>query len=629
MFINAVRRSPTSKRVAGLVRRAGGVRTGAMSGCNAPICRRQSGPRSHHRSVLKRGAGWHAVVLLCLFASLSCNGIIWKRERRAKADLGVKVLADQLSKSAAVRDTIGAIAYFDGMRPLRVRGYGLVVGLGRNGSRDCPRDVRERLVQAMYREQHVTAGVVGVTHTTPEQLIDSRDTAVVVVQGQIPPAVVAGTRFDAAVTALPGTQTKSLRGGRLYSTDLEVVHTSSSGTTSSGRREARAGGPVFLNPFSGEDSATKSNPLQGIVIGGGQTLSDRPVRLVLTQASYAMSRRISDRINAYFPGAHRVADALSPSFVQLRIPPELAGDEGHFLALVRVLFLSRNPAFADTRARELAEELLHPDAPHAQIALALEGLGRPALPILGELYSNSKDYVSFHSSVAGLRLGDHLACDALARHAGRATSPYRFQAIRALGEAPGIGAAAQALRSLLNDVDPRVAIAAYEALMPRGDVAIESTLIGGDGFWLDRVARSGARFIYVSRGGERRIALFGEGMGCDPPLFYRAPDGSFTMTAEVGDETLTLIRQAVATGSVSPPIPAALKLPELLALLGSDAGVDGQGRVVGLGLGYGAIVRSINRLCLDGAIEAKFILEQPNAAELFGPPRPAGRPEAE
>ena len=50
---------------------------------------------------------------------------------------------------------------------------------------------------------------------------------------------------------------------------------------------------------------------------------------------------------------------------------------------------------------------------------------------------------------------------------------------------------------------------------------------------------------------------------------------------------------------------------------------------MGLGLDYGAVVRALYYLCQDHAINAKFILEQPNAAELFGPARPAGRPESE
>ena len=114
-----------------------------------------------------------------------------------------------------------------------------------------------------------------------------------------------------------------------------------------------------------------------------------------------------------------------------------------------------------------------------------------------------------------------------------------------------------------------------------------------------------------------------------PPVLYRAPDGSLTITADTDADQLTLLRQVVSTGSVSPPIPASPALPELIELLGSDAGVGLDGKVLGLGLDYGAVVRALYHLGTSESMNAKFILEQPNVAELFGPARPAGRPESE
>ena len=63
--------------------------------------------------------------------------------------------------------------------------------------------------------------------------------------------------------------------------------------------------------------------------------------------------------------------------------------------------------------------------------------------------------------------------------------------------------------------------------------------------------------------------------------------------------------------------------------MGRDADVGLDDEVLGLGLGYGAVVRALYHLCEDKSINATFILEHPNVTELFGPPRPAGRPESE
>lgn len=582
----------------------------------------------HNFFVTQKPAALRLTTLLVVLTS-SSNGCIRERENKAKLEVGVAHTDNPLAKSAAYRDTIGALTYYDGMGPMRVRGYGLVVGLGKNGSSDCPRPIYDRLVQSLYKHHRFTSSVVGVRNITPEQLIADPDTAVVLVQGEIPAAAVAGTRFDVGVMALPGTQTKSLRGGRLFTADLEVFREVGPSASISGQILALAAGPVFLNPFAEGDAATKANPLEGIVVGGGIAVKDRRVRLVLTQPSYPKARQIQDRINAQFSGPTKVADALSPSFIQLRVPQEYHDDTGHFLSLVRSLYLTRDPAFEGARAAALAEEIIHPTAAHAPISQCFEGLGRAALPKLNELYVHSKDYVSFHAAVAGMRLGDHVACDCLAMHAAKVDGEFRYPAIRALSEARGMGAAAVALRKLLHDSDPRVQIAAYEALVKRNDPTIESVPIAGDNFVLDHIPEASSNFIYVKRTGSRRIALFGDELQCSPPVLYRAPDGCVTLNAATGEEELTILRSVVASGSMSPPITAPRSLPPLIRLLGSEAVIASGGTVTGLGLDYGAVVRALYYLCQDRAVNAKFILEQPNAAELFGPAQLSGRPESE
>ena len=557
------------------------------------------------------------------------SGCFQQHENKAKIELGIPATETPLAKSASYRDTIGSLTYYDGMGPMRVRGYGLVVGLGKKGSSDCPRPIYDRLVQSLYKHHRYSSSVVGDRNITPEQLIADPDTAVVLVHGDIPPAAPAESRFDVVVMALPGTQTKSLRGGRLFTADLEVFREVGPSVSISGQVLAIAAGPVFLNPFAEGDAATQSNPLEGIVVGGGFVVKDRRVRLVLTQPSYPKARQIQDRINAQFSGPTKVADALSPSFIQLHVPQEYGDDTGHFLALVRSLYLSRDPAFEASRANALAEEIIHPAAPHAQISQCFEGLGRAAISKLNELYTHTKDYVSFHAAVAGMRLGDHVACDGLALQAARVDGEFRFQAIRALAEAKGMGAAAVALRKLLLDSDPRVQIAAYEALIKRNDPTIESMPIAGDNFVLDHIPDASANFIYVKRTGARRIALFGGELQCSPPVLYRAPDGSITISAAAGDEELTILRSVVASGSMSPPISVPLALHPLIRLMGNEAGVAPGGKATGLGLDYGAVVRALYYLDQNNAVNARFILEQPNAAELFGPAQLAGRGESE
>lgn len=566
---------------------------------------------------------------LVLSILIAQGGCVWFKESKAKLDMGVKPSAHPLANSMAFRDTIGSYTFFDGLQGMRVRGYGVVVGLGQNGSAVCPRPIYEPLVKSLYKQHHFSEAFVGVHSISPEVLIRDLDTAVVLIQGEIPPAALQGQRFDVSVSVVPGTQTKSLHGGRLYTAELLVYRTVSEQVAMTGRPLARASGPIFFNPFSEGESATQSNPLSGVIVGGGVVLEDRRVRLVLSEPSYARALQIQNRINAQFPGDQQVADAVSPSFVRLNVPRAFADDSAHFLSLVRALYLSRDPQFESARVRMLASELPDKDAPHEHIALAFEGIGRTALPVLNDLYIHPDDHVSFHAAVGGLRLGEQIACDAMVMHARNADGAFRFQAIEALARSKGISSAAIALRGLLNDEDPRVRIAAYEALVRRRDAAIQTTVIDKDNFALDRVESTAGNLVYVKRTGRRRIALFGGGTKCVPPIFYRAPDGSLTLNAEPDEETLTALRVAVGRGVVSEPIQAPLQLHPLITLMGSAADVGTGGDVLGLGLQYGAVVRALYYLSRDQAMNAEFVLEQPRNDDILSRPRSGGRPESE
>lgn len=551
-----------------------------------------------------------------------------KTDNRTKVDLGVDPIDNPLAKSFAFRETIGSMATFEGMGPMRVRGFGLVVGLGKNGSTDCPKAIYDQLVQTIHKHHRSTSQRVGEKTISPEQLINDIDTAVVIVEGDIPPAASARSTFDVSVMAMPGTQTKSLRGGRLFTADLQVFRQTSSGPIY-GESLARAAGPVFLNPFSEGDTATQSNPLEGIVIGGGLVTQDRRVRLVLNNPSYGMAQRIQDRINAHFPARQRVADATSPSFVQLTIPDEYQHESAHFLNLVRSLYLSREPVFEQTRARDLGSEILNADAPFSQISLCFESLGRNALPVLADLYANKSDTVSFHAAVAGVRLGDYVAVDAMSMHALDPKCPYREQAIASLREAKGMASAAIALRKLLDDDDSRIRLAAYEALVARRDGTVATQILGGDNFALDLVPSNQSNLIHIKRSGERRIALLGSDLRCEPPLIYRSPDGSVTIDGKEGDQSVKILRTVTSSGAMSPELTGPLSLPQLVRMLGAEAELDGNDQVTGIGLDYAAVVRALYFLCESQAINASFILESQSVKQTLGKPKQEGRAESE
>ena len=574
--------------------------------------------------------------LLALFLTDGCDNDFLKFTwvlNKGKPDVEkgfIEAHLEGLSNSLAYRGTVAEQGWIEGLRLMRVRGYGIVAGLGTRGSRECPRRIRDRLVQEMYKRQEFSGSGLKPARLTPEQLIDDLDTAVVMIEGEIPAAALKGTRFEVTVSTVPGSQTTSLEGGRLYTANLHIYREVPTGGAVEGKVLATAAGPVFINPFGAkEDPATKRSTREGYVIGGGVTKGNRRLRFVLSRPSYQRARHITGVINARFPSSPKVAEAASRSYINLRIPPSFADDPFRFLALVRHLYLPQEQGFADKRAQDLAEEILDETAPHPDIALAWEGIGRTALPVVQELYTNPRPPARFYAALAGVRLGDDVAVEVLEQFATKADSPHRLTAIDALAHARRSTRAALVLRQLLDDRDPRIRVEAYEALLSRGDRVIESRPIGANNFALDTMPSSAENLIYVRRTGSQRVVLLGSGWRCLPPIFYQSPNRMLTVNADDDDENLTLIRRTPFSNRTSPPLPAALEVDELIAMLGGDPRVTSADEVHGLALDYSTITHALYELCRTRSINAKFMLQRTSVTEMFGPLTSTGRAESD
>ncbi len=536
---------------------------------------------------------------------------------------------DPLSDSAAYRDSIAERAYFDGLRRLRVRGYGLVVGLGRNGSTQCPKSVADQLKQEMYKTRKFAER--RGQHVTPERLLKDSDTAVVAVEGEISAAATAGERFDLVVRAIPGTDTVSLEGGTLFECNLQIFRPLGPTGWIPGKAIAVGAGPVFLNPFGRtDDAATKPNLRDGIVIGGGVADEDRRLRLLLTTPSYQMSTRIADVINDRFSNSgSRVADAVSPSQVKVIVPARYRHEPKHFISVVQHLYPAVRAEFVAERARQLAREFTLPDAPHADIALAWEGIGRNALPIVQEFYDHAQPACSFHSAAVGLRLGDDAAIEIIESHLLNPNSEFRMAAIVTLGAVRDSRRAARPLRRALDDGDVKIRTAAYEALVQRDDPTITSIDIAKGAFRLDLVPTHGAKMVYVKRRGSQRIALFGGPMSARAPLFYSSPEESLMISALEGATHLTVVRTSVFTGVTSPPIQADFDVAKLIVLLGQNPPNRRDQPVRGLGIHYEEITRTLAGLCRAGSIDARFLLESADEYQRLRRKTSGGRRESD
>ncbi len=530
--------------------------------------------------------------------------------------------------------TIGAISYLGNIGGQPVRGFGIVVGLGEDGSSDCPTFVREHLIQTMARERDTWANLEERRRFSPAELIDSPSTAAVEVIGLVPPGATAGTRFDILVRAIPGTATRSLTNGLLLPCEMRLYSAAGSDEEQLARQVvARACGPVFVNPFTPADTRRGALPLpEGFVLSGGQSAQTRSLRLLLREPSYALARRVENRINERFGQRPPIADARSRGYVVVEMPPAYARRRADFITLLPHLYLDNQPAFVEAKLGELARRIVQSEADGEHISLAWEGIGRSALPQIQPLYAHAQERVRFYAARAGLRLNDVTALPVLADIAHSANHALALPAIRELGLSTYPQAALR-LMPLLDRAERVIRVAAYEALRTSPQPIIQTATFP---HVLDRhqvnvvlelIDSQGPPLIYARCTATPRIALFGTQIPVDVPLFYADEQELVTMNAHTADDDIALLTRR--QGKLWEPLVVPPRVAALIAALADRPIPDESGRPRGLGLTYSQVMRILAALCADGTIPAPLEVEAFSAEDVLGPPPRPERPEAD
>jgi len=523
-----------------------------------------------------------------------------------------------------VAGTVAQYARLIGGRPMQVQNYGLVVGLGKNGSSEAPPALREDLIQYILKQRAFSQA--GGSPVSPSVMLADKDTAVVRVWGVVPPGAPIGTRFDVFVSALPQTQTRSLDGGFLMPRELQMLLP---GIGKRSRSWARAAGAIFVNPFIDPSDPDELPMLRrGRVIGGGEVIEARELMLQLIQPDYARCVRIRDAINSRFQGVEPVAIAKNHSTIQLKIPPAYRRDYERFLRLIMHLPVGVAPARWEAKAREIAEAMASPSARHEELALIWEAMGRQVLPAIEEVYDSDNQAAAFHAAMTGMRLGDAKGADIVIQHAENPQSPFRLTAVRELGRYPQYARVLPSLHRLIDDENELVRLAAYEALVEAGDRGrVRRREIGGQ-FKLDLVKAKRGYVIYAWQSREPRLVLFGRDMTVRRPLFFSAPDDFVIINAPDETGPLSLVRKIPRTDRFSEALQAAPQVSALIEKLASAPEPDLKGQVKGLGLTYSQVVGVLQRMCKAGDIPAEFRLQSlPEAEKIYERAETIGRPD--
>ncbi len=488
--------------------------------------------------------------------------------------------------------TIGSMAELYEFGAIPVKGWGIVAGLAGTGSSECPPALRDVLVK--YIQQQVS----GQSKVDPDGFINSPDTAVVQITGVIPPIASKGDRFDVEVVALEGTQTTSLDGGRLYPAQLKAVSRLQRFDQYS-ETLATAGGAVFIDKLD-SDAGPRT---KGSVLGGGLVVEDVQISLVLPEPNYLTASAIRNQLNERFgPGTAR---AISPSRIRLKVPPKFKAEKDRFLAMVTTLSLGQDEQVQQRRIETLVERLVRgEDVAISQIALAT--IGKAALDELAPLLSTSDERVRFHAAVCMLRIGDDRPLSVLRQIIADGSSPYRIEAIRAIGAGARRDDAIAILNSALADTDFAVRFAAYEQLRNLRDISVTQIPVAGD-FLIDSVTCAGERSIFVSRSGIARIVLFGAPIYCKNDIFIESDDRSVVINAGRGDKFVSVMRKHPKSPRLFGPLRSSFNLADIIRTLGEVLPPDDKPMIrPGLGVAYSDIVVLLKRMVERGAVEAEF-----------------------
>jgi flagellar P-ring protein FlgI len=214
-------------------------------------------------------------------------------------------LAASLSaQSVRVRD----LTFNEGETPVRIVGYGIVVGLDGSGDRSfggAQGSMTVRSVANLLRNLGIEV---------PERVIRTRNVAAVLVTAEASPYTRGGGRFDVSVASI-GDAT-SLRGGQLWQTPLLA--------SVGGRVMAVAQGNIFISAVS-ENARAAPVETSAVMTDGAVAVADfraaaagPPARLLLHTPDLATAQLITETINASLPGVATIED---PGAIAITLPP--------------------------------------------------------------------------------------------------------------------------------------------------------------------------------------------------------------------------------------------------------------------------------------------------------------------
>ncbi|MBU1260995.1 MAG: flagellar basal body P-ring protein FlgI [Planctomycetes bacterium] len=493
---------------------------------------------------------------------------------------------------ARLDKTIGDLAEVVAFSPIPVKGVGLVVGLPNTGSSECPSQTRD------YLRQYIIAQL-GPQNVNAERMINSLDTAVVLVEGFIPPAASKYQSFDVTVTALPNTQTTSLNGGRLYTTELKLIARIDESIETS-KILALAAGPVYIDNLA----ETKPDPRSGFVLGGGKSIQNYQITLALLKPDFQTAANIRNRINQRF--GRDVASAVSAEIIYLSVPDKFKNRKTRFVELVKSLYVTTAAASENEHINSLIERL-RTSTEKEKYETALEAIGKNAAAGLLPLIESADNQTKFSAARCLLAIGNDQGLKILREYAQDNSSAFQIPAIQAIGDYAGKSDIIALMSRIIRENKFDARYNAYKYLQKYNDTSIIRTVVAED-FYIDQVITTGPKTIYASKTAQAGIVLFGAPIKCQKDIYVESDNGQIIVNSLPNEDRVSIMRKHPITKELMGPFECSAMVADVIKTLGEDTSSDKKGRkLIGLGAPYSDIAALLKKMVDKGAVDADFV----------------------
>ena len=276
--------------------------------------RRESVPRKHPRPRPLAGGFFAAVFGSLLAGMLGCS---------SRPNVVRPQSAEESERDRYPVKTVGDVLTFGNVEPMPVSGVGLIEGLDGTGG-PAPTGSYRQMLENDLRKQRVDK---------VKEVLNSKDCALVLVSGLIPPGARKDDVFDVEITLPPGSRATSLRGGypplRAVQLRLRPQLQFAPGQFRRGSQgpSGRSGAGTFAGRL--RRRCGRAYP-PGPHLGRRPRSIDRPFHLVLNsnEAFARVANNVIGRVNAAFqdslpggPGTE-IAFFRNKSTILVAVPPQ-------------------------------------------------------------------------------------------------------------------------------------------------------------------------------------------------------------------------------------------------------------------------------------------------------------------